>query len=140
MITVSVLDLFIKTSELIHDGVGKVELNELDGDDESPRSLSFSAVDDDSDECIDYEEIDDVEDVSCPGLDTIELSTDSYAPHVFTMHEISLVLSALHNAISHCLSILDIKSISAEERSKTMQLLKAYQSLVNDLESHFSAT
>ena len=59
MATYRISNLIDKLAEIMNDGYEFVEISELDGDDELPTCLSFSAIEY-SDATIDYEEVDSV--------------------------------------------------------------------------------
>lgn len=60
MATYRISNLLDKLAEIMNDGYEFVEVLELDGDDELPTCLSFSAIEY-SDASIDYEEVNSVE-------------------------------------------------------------------------------
>lgn len=132
MITVNVMELFLKSAELLSDGYQRVELLELDGDNEFPPSLSFSVIDEDNGFNVDYEEIED-----CSNDETFSLSfsPDSIAPYTMTLNELGLTSHAFHNAIENCKTCLDDKNLSADSRSKITSSLRSFESYVNKLDS-----
>lgn len=132
MITVSVVELFLKSAELLSNGYQRVELCELEGDDESPASLSFEAIDDETDFGISYECIDD-----CSRTDGLKLkfSPDSIVPFTVTLNDLALMSSAFHNAVENCKTCLADKTISGELRSEITASLKKFETYVNDLDS-----
>lgn len=130
MITVNVMELFLKSAELLKDGYGKVKLSKIDGNIDSPDFLSFYAVDEDTDSTINYESIDACHDGESP---TIFFSPDSIAPYPLTVDELFLVAHAFQNAIVNCKTALDDKNISAELRSKIANSLKCFDSFLNEL-------
>ncbi|GFI31056.1 hypothetical protein IMSAGC013_02450 [Lachnospiraceae bacterium] len=132
MITVNVMELFLKSAELLADGYEKVELLEIDGDKGTPASLSFSALDEINEESIDYESIDD-----CLNDEkfSISFSPGSIAPYPMTLDDLFLIAHALQNAIENCKTALDDKSISAELRSEITDSIKRFDSFYNNLSS-----
>lgn len=132
MITVNVLELFLKAAELLSDGYVAAELTEIDDDDELPASLSFSAIDFDDDCCVDYEEIYD-----CSDEESFELSltSSSIAPYTVTFNDLFLIACAFHHAIENCKNRLDDKSLSADSRSKLSATLKSFDEYFNKLDS-----
>lgn len=132
MITVSVVELFLKSAELLSDGYQKVELSELEGDNEFPAALSFEALDDGTGFGVDYGCIEDLSDSN--GL-SVKFSLDSIAPYAVSFSDLTLTSHAFHNAIENCKTCLDDKTISAELRSEITDSLKRFESYVNDLDS-----
>lgn len=132
MITVNVMELFLKSAELLSDGYQRVELSELEGDDDLPPALSFSAIDEVHNINVDYEEIED-----CSNDETFSLnfSPDSIAPYTMTLNELGLISNAFHNAIENCKTCLNDKSISADLRSEITSSMKNFESYVNKLDS-----
>ena len=130
MITVNVVELFMKAAELLVDGYEKVELLEIEGDKDSPAFLSFSALDEDNGESVDYESIDD-----CLNEEEflIPVSPDSIAPYPMTLNDLSLVAHAFSNAIENCKTCLNDQTISAELRSEIMDSIKRFDSFNNNL-------
>ena len=135
MVTINTVELFLKAAELLNDGYDKVEVTELEQDNEWPACLSFEALESISEnECfgVDYESIDDCTSDDTP---TISVSTDGPAPYVFTFEDLSLTLCAFENAIENCRNCLDDKTISASERSDITSHLKRFQSFASKLNS-----
>ena len=132
MITVNVMELFLKSAELLSDDYDAVELTEYSSDNESPASLSFDAIDFDNDCCVSYGEIND-----CSNEDTYELTftSSSIAPFTVTFDDLTLITCAFHHAIQDCKNILKDKSISADTRSKCSSTLKALDQYFNKVDS-----
>ena len=135
MITVKVTQLFQKAAELLKDGFSLVNIDMLQPDDELPAALSFEAVEDDC--YVDYDLVSsyDSEDASEP----IELDETSPLPIVFNMNDLELISLAFHEAIASYKSKLDKTSLSANDRSRIAQQLKACQSFINPLDSAMSS-
>lgn len=137
MITVSVMELFLKSAKLLVDGFEKVELDESPADDEFPASLSFYALNPEFDETIDYESIEDCLDKESL---TLKISADSIAPYVVTCGDLTLIYSAFSNAIENCKTMLDDTTLTADMRSDVKSGLKRFESYICKLESFLSQT
>ncbi len=131
MLTVSVVELFLKSAELLAAGCHSVELYEFEGDDEFPPHLSFNAIDDEFDGTVDYEYIED-------HLDTksfkLAFSPDSIAPYTMTFHDLITTAHAYHNAIENCKTCLDDKSLTADMRSEITSSMKKFEQYVQKLD------
>ncbi len=130
MITVNVMELFLKSAELLADGYEKVELFETDGTNDSPASLSFTALDNYDESAVDYEEIFD-----CANEEkfTLSISPNSIVPFTMTSDDLILTAHAYQNAIANCKTSLNDKNISAELRSEIANSLKCFDSFLNNL-------
>lgn len=135
MITVNVIELFVKSAELLADGFLQVELSEIDADDEYPASLSFDAVDGSPCDHVDYESIDD-----CSKSESFELSfkSDSIAPYPITFNDLRLMSHAFHNAIENCITSLEDVTISTDLRGEITSSMKYFESYVKKLDSFLS--
>lgn len=135
MITVNVIELFTKAAELLNDGFLRVELTELEADDELPSCLSFDAIDEEYDSRIDYENIED-----CSNLDSLHLrfNGESIAPYPLSYNDLILSSNAFHNAVENCKTCLDDKSISAEQRSEITKGLKSFQEYASKIDAFLS--
>lgn len=137
MVTVSVMELFLKSAELLVDGFEKVELYESPADDEFPGSLSFCALNPEFDETIDYESIEDCLDKESLILKT---SADSIAPYVVTCGDLVLIRNAFSNAIENCKTTLHDATLTADMRSEVMSGLKRFESYTCKLDAFLSHT
>lgn len=123
MITVSTIELFLKSAELLSDGFCAVELSEYEADNDSPAFLSFDAIDSDNDCSVSYDEITDCSD---DDVRKITITPDSIAPFPITFNDLVLIANALANAIEVCKNDLNDPSISADTRSKISTSLKKF--------------
>lgn len=132
MITVSTVELFLKAAEILSDGYDKVEITELEGDEEESNSLSFEVFEEDDFCSIDYETIDDI---NSSDSSTLTISADAPAPYPITLNELALVSQAFHNAVEYCLTCLKDKTISADTRSDIASSIKEFESYIQKLDS-----
>ena len=132
MITVSTIELFLKSAELLADGYQRVELLELDGDNGAPAYLSFDAIAEDNDSSIDYETIPDHSDGEPFSL---RFSPDSVAPYTVSFNEAALISHAFDIAIENCKTCLADTSVSAESRSEIVSCMKKFEAYSTKLNS-----
>ena len=113
MITVYVRDLFIRSAELLSDGVTAVKITKYEADEDFPASLNFEPVDDENDFCVEYEPIycSDSPDAQEPPT----LYENTPLPITLDINETKLISAAMHDAIASCKKKLDDTSLSADE-------------------------
>lgn len=128
MVTVNVIDLFLRSAQLLSDGIITVDITEFKGDEDSPSSLEFDANIDEY-ESVSYEPIYSFD--SPDAQEQLEFDEMSPLPITLNFNECKLLSGAMHEAIQSYKTKLNVVSLSADERSKISQSLKELQSFLN---------
>lgn len=97
MAVYKVNDLLSKLLEVSDDGYSFVEITELEADEDSLESLSFTGISDF--ECIDYEEVDSVSESEIESSDSFDSS--DFFPISFTFDEIYAIKYSIDNSLEY---------------------------------------
>ena len=134
MITVSTLELFKRSAEILNEGFEKVEIDILEADDDLPACITFSGADNDA--IFDNQDFDEIEEYNDANYSEFQSKSSEPAPFVSTFDELFLIHKMCSYAKQHCLHTLDDKSLSAEDRSSVMNDLKNINAYNNCLTNY----